>query len=391
MSTAPDTISTRIDWPALRERFPVFEHKTYINSCSYGALSQDVINALQAYLDDRLHKGTDWDYWVRQNERVRTGVADFLGASSDEIAITTSASAGINSLASAFSFGGRRKKVVISDYEFPTTAQIWYAQESRGAKVVRAEERDGYISPEQFEKVIDDDTLLVVVTQVCFRNGARLDIPAIAEIARRHGAFLLVDGYQGLGSLAFDVRDSQPDFVVGGMVKYLLGTAGIGFLYVKQSLIESLTPANTGWFAQADIMAMDNTKYDPSPTARRFEAGTPPIPNCYAAAAGLGIIAEVGVGPIADRIAELTDTLKQAARDAKYVFAMPESPDRHGAIISLRSTDEHGLVAALETDGIVTSCRGGNLRISPHFYNNENDIEFLFRALHNHKNLLVSQ
>jgi len=391
MSIALDVNSPEPYWNAIRARFPIFKNKTYINSCSYGALSTDVIAALHAYIDDRQTRGTDWDYWIEQNERVRSAVAGLLGAEPDEVAVTTSASAGINSVASALKFDGARSKVVISDFEFPTNAQIWYAQELRGATVVRAEEEDGYVSPEQFEKVIDEETLIVAVTQVCFKNGARLDIPAIAKIARDRGALLLVDGYQGLGTVRFDVTKIQPDFVVGGMVKYLLGTAGAAFLYTKQSLIDSLVPTVTGWFAQADIMAMDTTRYDPSPTARRFEAGTPPVPNCYAAVAGLGLIAEVGLENIARRIEYLTSSIKSAAKENGYVFGMPESPERHGAMITLKSRDEHGLVDALEADGIVTSCRGGNLRISPHFYNNDDDIETLFHALKKHERLLLRQ
>ena len=391
MSTAIDVNPPEPDWNAIRARFPIFENKTYINSCSYGALSTDVIAALHAYINDRQTRGTDWDYWVEQNERVRSAVAGLLGAEPDEIAVTTSASAGINSVASALKFDGARSKVVISDFEFPTNAQIWYAQELRGATVVRAEEENGYVSPEQFEKVIDEKTLIVAVTQVCFKNGARLDIPAIAKIARDRGALLLVDGYQGLGTMPFNVTEIRPDFVVGGMVKYLLGTAGSAFLYVQQSLIESLVPTVTGWFAQADIMAMDTTRYDPSPTARRFEAGTPPVPNCYAAAAGLKLIAEVGLENIARRIEVLTSSIKSAARENGYVFGMPETPERHGAMITLKSSDEYGLVDALQADGIVTSCRGGNLRISPHFYNNDDDIASLFRALKKHERLLLRQ
>ncbi len=262
--------SAEADWAAVRARFPVLDKKTYLNSCAYGALATDVMVALQKYMNDRLEKGTDWDYWVARNESVRTAVADFLRANTDEVAVTASASAGINSIASALNFEQARNKVVISDFEFPTNAQIWYAQELRGARVVRVPEEDGYIPVEHFETAIDEDTLIVAVTQVCFRNGARLDIPAIVKIARSKGALVLVDGYQGLGSLDFDVQEVSPDFVVGGMVKYLLGTAGIGFLYVRKALIESLVPTVTGWFAQSDIFAMDTTRYDPAPSARRF-------------------------------------------------------------------------------------------------------------------------
>jgi selenocysteine lyase/cysteine desulfurase len=377
------------DWEQIRGRFPVLENKTYLNSCSYGAMSTDVKEALHRYIRDREERGTDWDYWVERNENVRNAVAHFLGAHPDEIAITTSASASINSVASAINFTGARKKVVISDFEFPTNAQIWYAQELRGAEVIRVPERDGYIPVEDFETAIDEDTLLVAVTHVCFRNGAKLDIPAIAEIARKNGAMMLVDGFQGLGTYEFDVRNSDADFVVGGMLKYLLGSAGLAFLYVRDELVEKLVPTVTGWFAQADIFAMDNTRYDPSPTARRFEAGTPPVPNSYAAEAGLRIIDEVGLPAIACRIREITAAIIAEAKSAGYTLAVPEDPERHGALITLRSHDENAIVAALEKDGIVTSCRAGNLRISPHFYNNGSDLDTLFRALKKHRHLLV--
>lgn len=377
------------DWESLRARFPVLEKKTYLNSCAYGALATDVTDALQKYIRDRQEKGTDWNYWVERNDSVRNAVARFLGADPDEIAVTASASAGINSVASALNFDGSRNKVVISEFEFPTNAQIWYAQELRGAKVVKVPEKDGYIPVEQFEAAIDDDTLIVAVTQVCFRNGARLDIPAIAEIARKKGALMLMDGYQGLGTINFDVRQAGVDIAVGGMLKYLLGCAGIGFLYVRDALVEKLVPTATGWFAQEDIFAMNTSGYSPSPTARRFEMGTPAVPNCYAAEAGLQIIEEVGLHAIENRIAELTTAIKAEAKKSGYTLAVPEAPGRHGALLTLKCQDEFALVDALENEGVVTSSRFDNLRISPHFYNNQDDIDALFRALHKHRHLLV--
>jgi len=391
MNSNPDIEVTNAepDWDSVRERFPVLGKKTYLNSCAYGALATDVVTAFQCYLTDRLEKGTDWAYWVERNESVRGVVADFLGATPEEIAVTSSTSAGINSLASALNFGQSRTKVVISDYEFPTNAQIWYAQESRGARVVRVAEKDGYIPVEQFEAAIDDETLIVAVTQVCFRNGARLDIPAIAEIATRNGALMLVDGYQGLGTLDFNVRSAGVDFVAGGMLKYLLGTAGIGFLYVRKALIESLVPTATGWFAQSDIFAMDSTRYDPAPDARRFEMGTPPVPNCYAAEAGLKILAEFGMPAIESRISDLTASIVAEAKSAGYTLAVPDDPERRGAMVTIRTHDEFTLVGELDDQGIVTSSRSGNLRISPHFYNNQDDIDTLFRALRRQKHLLI--
>jgi len=300
-------------WEQLRSRFPVLQKKTYLNSCSYAALAIEVEASLQRYLDARNDRGADWDYWVGRNEAVRSSVARLIGAQPNEVAVTASVSAGINSLASALRFDGPRNKVVITDFEFPTNAQIWYAQELRGARVVRIAAENDKIPLEKFEEAIDEETLIVATAQVAFRHGAKQDIPAIAEIARRKGALMMVDTYQALGTMQFDVKKAGVDFAVGGMLKYLLGTAGIAFFYARQELIEALTPSVTGWFAQENIHAMDITRYSPATTARRFEAGTPPVPNTYMAEAGLAIMHEIGLQAIEHRIGEITAAIKGAA------------------------------------------------------------------------------
>src|SRR6204780_527030 len=271
------------NFEALRREFPVLQRKTYLNSGSYCALANEVKAAFEAYLDDRLLVGANWDLWITKNEAVRALTASLLRALPDEIAVTASVSAGLNALASALNFTGPRNKVVVSDFEFPTNAQIWHAQEPRGARVVHVpRSADGYIPAEMFEKAIDEQTQLVAITHVCFRNGAKLDIPGIVRLARAKGAKVLLDCYQSVGSLDIDVKALDVDFAAGGMLKYLLGTAGIAFLYVRDTYVQSLLPTNSGWFAQADIASMDITANRPAPTARRFEAGAPPVAICYA-------------------------------------------------------------------------------------------------------------
>src|ERR1700719_1643939 len=246
------------NFQSLRKEFPVLERKTYLNSGSYCALANDVKSAFEAYMDDRLLVGANWDVWVTKNESVRALPATLLHAAPDEIAVTASVSAGLNALASALSFSGTRNKVVVSDFEFPTNAQIWHAQEPRGAQVVLVPRAaDGYITLVMFERAIDERTQLVAITHVCFLNGAKLDIAGVVRLARAKGTRVLLDCYQSVGSVDLDVRALDVDFAVGGMLKYLLGTAGIGFLYVRGALLQSLLPTNSGWFAQADIGAMD--------------------------------------------------------------------------------------------------------------------------------------
>jgi selenocysteine lyase/cysteine desulfurase len=373
---------TETDFAALRREFPLLQHKIYLNSGSYCALANTVKAAFDRYLEDRLEVGANWDVWVTKNEAVRNLMARVLNAKPDEIAVTASASAGLNALATAMQFSGGRDKVVISDFEFPTNAQIWHAQEPRGARVVHVRrDADGYIPPEAFAKEIDERTKLVAITHVCFRNGARLDIPAIVKLARAKGAMVLLDCYQSVGSLDIDVQQLDLDFAVGGMLKYLLGTAGIGFLYVRDSLTRSLQPTHSGWFSQENIFAMDITANRPAHNARRFEAGTPPVVNCYATEAGLKIILDVGTPAIERRIRALTRRCMEQLREIGWEAVTPAVDQRRSAMICVPSRASGPLSQELMKRDIVTSNRDANLRICLHFYNNDEDVDVLVAAL----------
>src|SRR3954466_6387421 len=203
-----------------RHRFPIFDQRIYINSCSQGALSDAVRGSYQQYLADWDEYGAPWEYWVERQESARAAFAGLVNAQAEEIAVTTSLSAGVSALASGLRFT-RRSKVVLTDWEFPTIGQIWHAQEARGARVV-------HVAPtvEEFDRVIDDDTLLVSITHVCYRNGAMVDVPKIVEIAHERGALVLLDAFQSIGSLPVDVKELGVDFLGAGVLKYLLGSAG---------------------------------------------------------------------------------------------------------------------------------------------------------------------
>src|ERR1700683_3587103 len=370
------------NFQALRKEFPVLQRKTYLNSGSYCALANEVRAAFNAYMEDRLLVGANWDVWVMKNESVRNLTATLLHASPDEIAVTASVSAGLNALASALKFTGARNKVVVSDFEFPTNAQIWHAQEPRGAKVVHVPRAaDGYIPAEMFERAIDANTQLVAITHVCFRNGAKLDIPGIVRLARAKGSRVLLDCYQSVGSLDIDVKALDLDFAAGGMLKYLLGTAGIGFLYAKDSCVRSLVPTNSGWFAQANISAMDITANRPAPNARRFEAGTPPVAHCYAAEAGLKFLLAVGTPAVEKRNYALTRRCMQRLDEIGWPSITPAQNERRGATVAVPSRDSGGLSKELMQRDIVASHRDDNVRASFHFYNNEDDVEAFIAAM----------
>jgi selenocysteine lyase/cysteine desulfurase len=202
----------------LRERFPIFKQKVYLNSCSQGALSLDVRAAYGQYLEDWDCQGSPWELWVQRTEAARHAFAGLVNAEPDEVAVTTSVSASISARASALDFGGERNKVVVSDFEFPTVGQIWHAQEARGARVEHVRAAGHSVPLERFADAIDERTKLVSITHVCYRNGARLDVPAIVEMAHQKGALVLLDSYQALGTMPVDVKKLQVDFLVGGVL-----------------------------------------------------------------------------------------------------------------------------------------------------------------------------
>lgn len=373
-----------------RHRFPIFERRVYINSCSQGALSDAVRDAYARYLDDWDEKGAPWEYWVERGEAARAAFARLINADPDEVAVTTSLSAGVSALASGLRYAGPRSKIVMTDLEFPTIGQIWHAQKSRGARVtIVPPESDGTIPFERLDEAIDDETLLVSITHVSYRTGAMLDAQRIARLAHERGALVLLDAYQSVGSLPVDVRALDVDFLAAGVLKYLLGSAGLAFFYCRRGLAERVWPTATGWFADRDIFEMDHRDYSPAPTAARFQSGTPPVPSIYAGIAGIELTEEIGIADTREHVLALNSRLIEGFDQLRARLVTPRQPKRRGALLCVASTDVDTLVATLAREGIVTSSRDGNLRISAHCYNSTEDVDAVLAALARHRRLLV--
>ena len=375
---------------AIRGEFPIFEHTTYANSCSQGALSNRVRAAAEEWLDGWDENGAEWDFWVERNEAARSAFAALVHADPDDVAVTTSVSQGVSALVSALDLSGERNRIVISEYEFPTVGQIAHAQELRGAEVVHVRpEADGRIPLERFADAIDERTALVCCTAVSFRSGHRNDVTAIAEVGHEHGAIVLADSYQAVGALELDVRTLGADVLTGGTVKYLLGSAGLGFMWVRGSLHSSLLPTQTGWFADEDIFAMSIADYSPHASARRFDSGTPPVPSLYPGVAGMQVIAEAGVAAIEAHVRGLVDRLLVGLDELGANVATARGEGDYGPLICVVSTRPDALVEALARERIVTSTRDSNLRISLHLYNVEEDVDRILAALAAHRSLLA--
>jgi selenocysteine lyase/cysteine desulfurase len=371
---------------AIRSRFPIFQRKIYLNSCSQGALSDAVQRGLEDYIATWHEQGSPWETWVDHYEAARTAFANFINASPDEVAIATSASAGINSIASALNFG-ERKKVVMGEFEFPTMGHVWLAQRTRGADVQFVKAEGNRLPDVNYEKIIDRNTLIVPLTHVCFKNGFRSEVSAVTNIAHRAGALVMLDDYQDCGTRPVDVKVMDLDFYVTGTLKYLLGPPGLAFMYVRKHLISSLTPTVTGWFAQTNPFAFDPQHIDLSPTARRFESGSPSVPNVYAAMPGLQLLKEIGMENVASHIRKLTQSLLHSALDLGIRAKTPG--DSAGPLVVLQSKDSNLLVKKLAESDIVASNRHDGLRIAFHVYNTMDDVNAVMEVLRNNIDLLV--
>jgi kynureninase len=376
---------------AIRDEFPILAHTTYLNSCSQGALSHRVRAAYAEYLDGWDAHGAEWEHWVERAEAAREAFARLLGAEAREVAVTTSVSQGVNGIVSALPLERNgRTRIVISEYEFPTVGQIAHAQELRGAEVVHVTPGpDGVIPVERFAEAIDERTALVCCATISYRTGHRLDVREIARIAHERGALVLADSYQAVGAIELAVDELGVDFVTGGTVKYLLGSAGLGFLYVRQELLERLLPTQTGWFADEDIFQMDISDYSPAADARRFDAGTPPVPNIYGGLAGMSIVEEVGVAAIEGHVRTLNTRLIEGLAELGADVVTPADPAHRGPLVCVRSTDVGALVSELASDRIVVSTRDDSVRIAAHLYNTDEDVERILAALRSRRHLLA--
>ncbi len=379
---------------AFRSRFPIFENKVFLNSCSKGALSDAVETAYGAYLDSWKFEGSPWDDWVSMLEKTRAAFAKHIGCAADEIAVSYCASTATAGLLSALSFDGTRNRIAIGDFEFPTLVHNLLAQEKRGASIVRVRAAANRLSADSYVRKLDERVRLVPIAHVCFRNGYRQDIAAVVQAARAVGAYSLIDDYQSTGTCALDVRALRCDFLVTGTLKYLLGSSGLGFLYVRRELLEDaeLEPLMTGWFGQEKPFDFDIERATYHASARRFETGTPPVPNLYAGLAALELLAEVDPTSVAAHVETLASRLISEASERGWQALTPEEPERRGPLVVLAAsscTDATRVVETLNQRDIVVSARGSGLRVSFHYYNVPDDIDALLSVLDNHAGLMA--
>jgi selenocysteine lyase/cysteine desulfurase len=370
------------EYTGWRSRVPILSHYIPMNHCSQAPLTDATRAAAGRFLDSWNQRGMDWDAWMEEVALAKVEFARLINAGPGEIAVFSSVSEAASAVASVFDWTGDRTDAVVSEAEFPGVGQVWLAQVRRGARVRWARLDNGRLpDPDRYRMLIDERTAIVSACHAYYLDGSIHDLAAIAREAHDRGALLFADAYQTAGAWPVDVKALGVDFLAAGCLKFLMGTAGIAFLYVRPELIEALHPSVTGWFGRVEPFAFQVRQLDWSPTASRFDGGTPPVINAYIARAGMEIINQIGPDAVRAAHRRLGTRLIEGGRARGLALHGPADSDRKTVSTAFVVPDSAAVETALRRCGVLASARGPVIRLAPHFYTTDREVDQALDAL----------
>lgn len=368
-----------------REEFPILERTMHLINHSLGAMPRGVADALREYTETWATRGIRaWaEGWWEMPLSVGNLVGPIIGAAPGQVVMHQNVSICQVVILSCFDFRPPRNKIVAFDLDFPTVLYVHHAQIRRGARLELVKSEDRMTIPmERFLNAIDEETLLVPISHVLFRSGAIVDVPAIVERAHRVGAMVILDCYQSAGTVPLDVRARGVDFAVGGSVKWLCGGPGAAYLYVRPDLASRLEPTLTGWMAHEHPFDFEPPPLRYAEGMFRFLHGTPHVPALYAVRPGYEIIHAVGVERIREKSIRQTSRLVELARAEGWRVNSPLSAEERGGMVVLDVPHGAQVTKELVARDILVDYRpGGGIRISPHFYTTDGEIEHVIREI----------
>jgi cysteine desulfurase/selenocysteine lyase len=365
----------------IRAQFPVTRHKAFLNHAAQSPLPKPVADAVRKYTDDFSKFGTSS---FKPDDNGKTEFARLIGAKPGEIALVENTSMGLNIAANVLHYPAG-SKIVTTDLEYPSVVYPWLRRRL-GVKVHYVKNVNGKVLLDDMEKAVDDKTVAVAISHVEYVNGFRHNLRVLSEIVHEHGAYLIVDAIQSAGTMPIDARRDDVDFLMAAGYKWLLSPPGAAYLYVKDDLIEKFEPPFVGWasveqemFNTADFWDIWNLNL--SKTASRFEVGSPSVMSFVGAAEAMKMLLHFGTENIKKRIMKLTDRLIDAVKDMGLKLQTPEEKPCRSGIVNFKIDQPQKTVEKLSKKGIVVSARSHGIRVSPHFYNTEREIDKLMEEI----------
>src|SRR5262245_30539156 len=386
MTPRPDPLA------AWREHFPITTRTTYLVSHSLGAMPRTTRARLAEYADAWDGRGVQaWgDSWWEMPVSVGNLLARLLGAPEGSVSMHQNVTLAEAVVLSAFDWKAPRNRLVCSELDFPSLLYLYEGYRAYGAEIVRVPSDDGvHVDPQRLADAVDERTAVVAFSHVVYRSGAIVDPRPVVEKARRVGAATLVDAYQATGAVPIDVGALGVDALTGGSVKWLCGGPGAGYLYVRPEARARLSPRLTGWMAHPHPFTFDPGPMQPVDGPFRYLNGTPAIPSMYAARAGYEILLEVGVPAIREKSMRLTERILVGCEARGWKVWTPRAAEKRGGTVSIGVPDAARVCEELSARGVIVDWRPGvGLRVGPHFYNNEDDVD---RALAEIENLVAAR
>jgi len=370
------------DLKTIRKDFPPLRKLTYLDTAFVGLMSRQVKAAHESFLEERFRFGpfpsdkSILGIWMDKMEDVRSKLASFLGSKSSEIAFNLCTGCGSNIALNGINWR-KGDNVVIDDLEYPTDFHILNSLKKKGVEIRIARNENGTVSPKKFEALADQRTRAIVVSHVSYLNGFRHDLKQLADIIHSHGGYLVVDAAQSIGCVRVNVKDEDVDFMSGIPYKWLNGPNGVGFLYAREALIPSHEPDRLGWASIHDFKSIETMESNPLPqNARRYEYGTLSFEGLYALDVVLDYINQIGIETIEEHNLKLIRQLREQLRKRGVKFFTPEN--NRSPILTFFMEQEKSFDRKMKEKGIQITARKwgkGHVRVSPHFYNNEGDID----------------
>jgi kynureninase len=363
-----------------RGEFPILDRTTYMISNSLGAMPRGVNDEMRAYADSWAERGVRaWEEgWWEMAVGVGDKIAPLIGAGPGEISLHQNVTLSQAVISSCFDFRGPRNKIVMVELEFPSIQYFYHEQRRHGARVELVPTPDQIrIDMQKLLAAIDETTLLVPISQVLFRSSFVVDTRAIIERAHRVGAHVILDAFQATGTIPLDVRSLGVDFAVGGVLKWLCGGPGVAYLYVREDLRAKLRPSLTGWMAHQRPFAFETGAIDPREDSFRYLNGTPHIPALYACRPGLDILNKIGIVAIREKSVRMTTHLIEGAKSRGWRVNTPENPAERAGTVSIECPHAFEVCRELLARDILVDYRPkAGVRVSPHFYNREEECDF---------------
>ncbi len=379
----------------VREQIPLLKRRVYLDNAGAGPPPFSVHEAMQSFLNEWRDYGEKWETWLLDIIRARELFAQLVGAKPEEIACIPNVSSGLGAIASALRFGSGQN-VVVSELNFPTNVYLWHTLRQRGllseVKVLKA--KGGSVPFSDYERAIDDKTVAVSLDYVSWVNGCREIISEVTRLAHSHGALMIVDVFHAAGVMPVDVRKLGVDVLTCGTYKWLMGPHGAAFLYVKQDVVEKLEPSIVGWHGIEDsviarVQALQDpfgTPFDlnhatPAKNATRFEWGTWSVISVEGAKAALEFTLKYPPQERWPLVQKLNERLVDGLRGKGRRITSPLEKEKLSGIITFEIDQAAQVARKLQEQHVIVAPRVNTLRVSPHFYNTDDEIDRLLEQV----------